>query len=74
MSFQVGDKVRVLDEHDIPAIFRGGKPTVGVVNEVSEDVVLVNVPIGDDDPEYHSQCVPYQPHMLVTEEDPDAED
>lgn len=65
MTFQPGDRVRVKDEHDIPPAFRNGKPTEGVVDVVwPSGTVLVNVPIGDDDPNEHSQCVAYAPGML----------
>ncbi len=64
-EFKPGDHVRVKDEFDIPAVFRGGRPTTGVVSDDTRTAyVLINVPIGDVDPAVHSQCVPYEPHML----------
>ena len=59
MTVDVGDRVRVKPEHDIPPMVRQGRPTEGVVESIWEGRALVNVPIGDDDPEEHSQSVPY---------------
>lgn len=64
MKLQVGDKVRVLD----PGLLLlqrfaplGAKPNnEGVVKEIMEDgALLIEFPIGDDDPEEHSQVAPY---------------
>lgn len=59
MTVDVGDRVQVKAEHDIPAVFRGDKPTVGVVESIWQGTAIVHVPIGDDDPGEHSQAVPY---------------
>ena len=61
-----GDRVRVKGAHDIPAIFRPRGATVGVVEdpEYAAGLVLVHVPIGDDDPDEHSQAVPYPAEAL----------
>jgi hypothetical protein len=60
-DMNVGDWVIVKDAHDIPAIFRAGKPTRGRVEEFIEDgtMAIIHVPIGDADVDEHSQAVPY---------------
>jgi len=63
-ELKVGDKVEVLDrgllmlQQFAP---KGAKPNNhGVVSEIMDDgMVLVEFPIGDDDPEKHSQVAPY---------------
>lgn len=63
-ELKVGDKVRVMDQGLI-MLQRfaplGSKPNnEGVVAEILEDgMVEINFPIGDDDPEEHSQAAPY---------------
>jgi hypothetical protein len=66
-TFAVGDRVAVRPEHDIPELFRpGGQATQGVVHQVYEDgSVFVHVPIGDEDPDVHSQGVPYGADQLI---------
>jgi len=69
MEFQIGDKVEVLD----PGLLMlqkfappGAKPNNhGVVKEFMDDGdVLIEFPIGDDDPEEHSQVAPYPKNLL----------
>lgn len=60
-----GDWVKVKPEHDIPPVFRNGKPTCGRVEEVRPDVVMVSVSIGGAAVDEHSQAVPYAPSALV---------
>lgn len=63
-KFKVGDKVRVMDQGLI-MLQRfappGAKPNnEGVVSEIMKDGYLeIEFPIGDDDPEEHSQVAPY---------------
>lgn len=63
-KLKVGDKVRVMDQ----GLLRmqkfappGARPNnEGVVSEILEDdEVVVDFPIGDDDPSKHSQSAPY---------------
>lgn len=64
MKFQVGDKVRVMDagllmlQKFAPP---GAKPNnEGRVQEILDDGdLMIEFPIGDDDPEKHSQVAPY---------------
>ena len=67
--FEIGDKVLVLDEG--LAMLRkiigpNAKPNHhGVVNRIMDNGdILVAFPIGDDDPEEHSQVAPYPPSMV----------
>lgn len=67
--FKVGDKVLVLDTG--LAMLRkfappGAKPNHhGVVDRIMDNGdILVEFPIGDDDPEEHSQVAPYPPSMV----------
>lgn len=63
--FKVGDKVEVLD----PGLLMmqkfappGAAPNNhGVIEEIWEEdnMAIINFPIGDDDPEEHSQSAPY---------------
>lgn len=68
-DLKVGDKVRVND----PGLLMmqkfappGSKPNnEGVVADIWEDgTIEVNFPIGDDDPEEHSQAAPYHPSIV----------
>ena len=68
-DFEVDDKVLVLDQG--LAMLRkfappGAKPNHhGTVAEIMDDgYILVQFPIGDDDPEEHSQVAPYPPHLV----------
>jgi hypothetical protein len=63
-QLKVGDKVRVMDQGLL--ILQkfappGSKPNnEGVVSEILEDGdLLIEFPIGDDDPKGHSQVAPY---------------
>jgi hypothetical protein len=61
-----GDWVSVVEEHDIPVLFRpDGKPTTGRVERVENGLVEVWVPIGGADVDEHSQAVFYPPEALV---------
>ena len=70
MKFKIGDKVKVLDpglamlRNLMP---KGTRPNHhGVVSKILGDVyIVVRFPIGDDDPEEHSQDVPYPPDMVI---------
>lgn len=70
MKLQVGDKVRVMDQ-GLLMLQRfaspGAKPNnEGVVSEIMEDGdLLIEFPIGDDDPEEHSQVAPYPASICV---------
>ncbi len=65
--FRIGDNVKVNDP-GLAMLRRlmGGKPNHhGIVEEILEDgTLLINFPIGDDDPEEHSQVAPYPPEMV----------
>lgn len=75
-DLQKGDKVIVLDQglmmlHNImKRIDPKTKPNnQGWVNEVMDDgTIMVEFPIGDDDPKEHSQVAPYPPDQVVREE------
>lgn len=63
-NLQVGDKVRVMDQGLLMMqkfAPPGSKPkNEGVVSEVLEDgYLLIEFPIGDNDPKEHSQAAPY---------------
>lgn len=69
-----GDKVIVQDEglrslyHTMKQFDPNAKPqNRGWVEEIMEDgeVVMVKFPIGDDDPEEHSQIAPYPANKVV---------
>lgn len=69
-QLQVGDKVRVND----PGLLMmqrfappGSRPNnEGVVNEILEDGgIMVEFPIGNDDPKEHSQVAPYPADICV---------
>jgi hypothetical protein len=69
-KLKVGDKVRVMD----PGLLMlqkfappGAKPNnEGVVSEIMEDGdLLIEFPIGDDDPKDHSQVAPYPANICV---------
>jgi len=69
INFEVGDKVLVIDQgllrlHSLMP--KGTKPNYfGTVNEIMSDGnILVQFPLGDDDPEEHSQVAPYPPHLV----------
>jgi hypothetical protein len=72
MKLQVGDSVEVLDVGlaQLRIIMaRGGHDpgpnNLGVVAEIWDDgTILVEFPIGDDDPEEHSQVSPYPPSKV----------
>lgn len=68
MKLQVGDKVRVMDQGLLMLqkfAPPGAKPNnEGVVQEIMEDGdLLIEFPIGDDDPEEHSQVAPYPANL-----------
>lgn len=63
-NLKVGDKVEVLDQGLLMLqkfAPPGAKPNNhGTVSELLEDGdVMIEFPIGDDDPEKHSQIAPY---------------
>jgi hypothetical protein len=71
MSFEIGQPVEVLDPGlaQLRAILaQTGEVVVnhhGWVHDVEPDgTVIVEFPIGDDDPNSHSQIAPYPPHMV----------
>lgn len=63
-KLKVGDKVRVMDQ-GLLMLQRfappGAKPNnEGVIDDIMEDgMLLINFPIGEDDPENHSQASIY---------------
>lgn len=62
MELQIGDKVRIYDEGlaMLQALTGGPPNNLGWVEEIYDDGdVLVKFPIGDDDPDEHSQVAPY---------------
>lgn len=65
--FKIGDKVKVNDP-GLAMLRRlmGGNPNhYGVVEEIWNDgTLLINFPIGEDDPKEHSQVAPYPPDMV----------
>lgn len=69
-TFQVGDKVRINDPGLI-MLQRFAPPGTppnneGVVNEILEDGdIMVEFPIGNDDPKEHSQVAPYPADICV---------
>lgn len=69
-ELKVGDKVRVLDKGLLMLqqfAPKGAKPNnEGVVSEILEDgALLIEFPIGDDDPKKHSQAAPYPANICV---------
>jgi vacuolar-type H+-ATPase subunit B/Vma2 len=65
MSFEIGDRVQVRPEHDIPEMFRpDGRPTAGEVREIEGNVFMVWVSIGGAGIDEHSQAVPYTADQL----------
>jgi len=69
VDFAVGDPVEVADPG--LAMLRqfappGSKPNNhGVVHEIMENGdIMVEFPIGNDDPKEHSQVAPYPPEMV----------
>lgn len=70
MKFKIGDKVKVMD----PGLLMlqrfappGAPPNnIGHIKEdYGDGEYLIEFPIGDDDPEEHSQDAPYPGSMLV---------
>jgi hypothetical protein len=70
MRLKVGDKVMVIDP-GLMALMRIMPPGTppnneGWVKEILDDgEIMVEFPIGDDDPEEHSQIAPYPANMVV---------
>lgn len=67
MEIEVGDKVKVLDPRLMQlAAIMGEKPqNKGWVERIDDDGdILIRFPIGDDDPDEHSQVAPYPRHMV----------
>lgn len=67
-KFKVGDKVRVMDQGLLMLqkfAPPGAKPNnEGVVSEILVNGdLLIEFPIGDDDPEDHSQVAPYPANL-----------
>ena len=69
MDFNIGDPVEVLDEG--LAMIRRIMPNMppnhyGWVHEIWEDgTILVEFPIGEDDPNEHSQVAPYPQNEVI---------
>lgn len=69
-KLKVGDKVRVMDagllmlQKFAP---KGAKPNnEGTVSEILEDGdLMIEFPIGDDDPKKHSQIAPYPAEICI---------
>lgn len=68
-NLKKGDKVRVMDrgllmlQQFAP---KGAKPNnEGIVKEIDEDTVYVAFPIGDEDPDEHSQLAPYPINVCI---------
>jgi len=70
MELKVGDKVEVMCPGlaQLRALMGPDEPpnNVGIIAEdwEDEDAYLINFPIGDDDPEEHSQAAPYPKDMV----------
>ena len=69
-KLKVGDKVRVMDQGLIMLqkfAPPGAKPNnEGMVSEIMEGGdLLIEFPIGDDDPKKHSQVAPYPASICV---------
>lgn len=69
-KFKIGDKVRVMDQGLIMLqkfAPPGAKPNnEGVVSEILEDGdLLIDFPIGNDDPKEHSQAAPYSANICI---------
>ena len=68
-KMKVGDKVEVMDE-GLAMLRRFAPPRAkpnhhGTIAEIWDDgQVLVEFPIGDDDPDEHSQVAPYPAEMV----------
>ena len=68
-----GDKVIVMDQglimlyNMMKQFGENPKPNnQGWVHEVNNDgTITVEFPIGDDDPEEHSQCAPYPKNLVI---------
>lgn len=67
-TLKVGDKVEVLDPGlaRLRALMPDAPPNhYGTVAEIWDDgSILIEFPIGYDDPEQHSQIAPYPRHMV----------
>lgn len=69
-KLKIGDKVRVMD-HGLLMLQKfappGAKPNnEGIVYEILNDGdVLIEFPIGNDDPDEHSQCAPYPSKICI---------
>lgn len=71
-KLKVGDEVMVQDAglHQLYAIASKSNPDLrpsyfGWVNEINEKHILVEFPIGDEDPKEHSQVAPYPRHRVM---------
>lgn len=69
-ELKVGDKVRVMDQGLLMLqqfAPKGAKPNnEGVVSEILEDgYLMIEFPIGNDDPKKHSQIAPYSPSICI---------
>jgi len=75
-QIKIGDKVKVLDPGlaRLRAIMKQitGKEIpnhLGIAQEINDDgYIMVQFPIGDDDPSEHSQIAPYPTDMVVRRE------
>lgn len=75
-KLQKGDKVIVLDQilimlyNTMKQFDPNCKPkNQGWVDEICDDgTIMINFPIGDDDPEEHSQVAPYPSNLVVRRE------
>lgn len=67
-----GDKVVVMDQGLLMLqqfAPKGARPNnVGWVESIEGNTVFVKFPIGDDDPEEHSQLAPYPKNLVVLRE------
>lgn len=62
-EIKIGDKVRVMDA-GLLMMQKFAPPNAkpnneGIVSEIWDDDYLIDFPIGDDDPDKHSQAAPY---------------
>jgi len=73
-KLKVGDNVKVMDrgllmlQAFMKQIGEDVKPNnIGIVSEITDngDTILVEFPIGDDDPSEHSQIAPYPAHLVL---------
>ena len=69
---KIGDAVEVRDEGlaMLQKFFPNKPNNLGWVHEIWDDgTIVVEFPIGNDDPNEHSQVAPYPPHEVSVRED-----